>query len=235
MGARVCDLAHRDPAFALVSAVSRAGSPREGEHAAPPSFKGDAPRIGPFPGMNADVVIDFTSEAGALEALRIAREAHANLLVGATALGAATLDALRAASAERAVLVAPNTSLGIALAAKILAQMTAALGADYEIALVEAHHSAKKDAPSGTAIRLADAVRASGGALRDDQILSIRGGDVVGEHTVRFAGPGEYLELTHRATSRDVFARGALRAAAWLRGRAPGWWTMEDVLALPAQ
>lgn len=235
MGARICDLAHRDPAFTLVSAVSRVGSRREGERAAPASFKGDAPRIGPFPGGNADVVIDFTSDAGVPEALRIAREAGANLLVGATALSAATLDALRAASAERAVIVAPNTSLGVALAAKILAQMTAALGSDYEISLVEAHHSAKKDAPSGTALRLAASIRAAGGVIRDDQILAMRGGDVVGEHTVRFAGPGEYLELTHRATSRDVFARGALRAAAWLRGRAPGWWTMEDVLSLGAQ
>src|SRR6185436_3136290 len=107
------------------------------------------------------------------------------------------------------------------------------LGKDYRCSIVEAHHAAKKDAPSGTAIRLAKAARDAGANLPDDQILSIRGGDVIGEHTVRLSGPGEYIELTHRATTRDLFARGALQCAAWLREKPAGWYSVQDVVGLP--
>jgi 4-hydroxy-tetrahydrodipicolinate reductase len=180
----------------------------------------------------ADVVIDFSSDSGALRALEAAERLGASLLVGTTALTEPTLAALRRGSESRAVLVSANTSLGVAVLAALVREAAAALGTGFAGAIVEAHHSAKKDAPSGTARRLADAARRAGAPLRDDQIVSVRGGDVVGEHTVRFAGPGEYIELTHRATTRDVFAVGALRAAKWLHGREPGWWAMEDVLGL---
>ncbi|MBC8106802.1 MAG: 4-hydroxy-tetrahydrodipicolinate reductase, partial [Anaerolineae bacterium] len=112
------------------------------------------------------------------------------------------------------------------------AQIARSLGAGYDISIVEAHHNKKKDAPSGTALRLAKAIEQSGTHVKSDQIVAMRGGDVVGEHTIRFAGEGEYVELTHRATSRDVFAHGALRAAVWLAHREPGWYTMEDVLGI---
>lgn len=235
MGARLCELVHHDPSMRLVGAVARPSSPRAGQPAATASHAGEAVRIGPFTGVSADVVVDFSSDAGAAEAAEIARAAGASLLVGATALSPRTIALLKDESRHRAVLVAPNTSLGVAVAAKFVAQIAAALGPGYDISLVEAHHSAKKDAPSGTALRLAEAVRSTGATLRNDQILAVRGGDVIGEHTVRFAGPGEYLELTHRATSRDVFVRGAMLAAAWLKGQAPGWWTMNDVLGLSSQ
>ncbi len=175
------------------------------------------------------MVVDFSSDAGARPALAIAERLNAALLVGTTALSAGTIDALRAAAGQRAVLVTPNTSLGVAAVAALVATAARALPG-FDCSIVEAHHTRKADAPSGTAKRLAEAAKQAGSTLRDDQILSIRAGDIIGEHTVRFAGPGEYVELTHRATSRDVFVRGALVAAAWLNGRKPGYWTMEDVL-----
>ena len=180
----------------------------------------------------ADVLIDFSSDAGAPQALALAQRAGSAMLVGTTALSDRSTSALKAASASRAVLVTPNTSLGVALLSVLVQHAARSLGPEYGCSIVEAHHAAKKDAPSGTAIRLASAARDAGHALRDDQILAIRGGDVVGEHTVRFAGPGEYIELTHRATTRDLFARGALHCAAWLKGKPPGWYTMHDVIAL---
>jgi 4-hydroxy-tetrahydrodipicolinate reductase len=180
------------------------------------------------------VVIDFSSDAGTHQALEAAQRSGAALLVGTTALQPATRDLLRAESSRRAVLLAPNTSLGVAALADLVRRAAAALS-DFDCSIVEAHHNQKKDAPSGTALRLAQAARDAGARLPDEQVVAIRGGDVVGEHTVRFAGQGEYIELTHRATSRDLFVRGALHAAAWLHGRQPGWWTMEDALGFAAR
>jgi 4-hydroxy-tetrahydrodipicolinate reductase len=238
MGARICALAHADDAFELIGALESAGSPHVARESAPQSARGAAPKITDSPGVfgpsSADAVIDFSSDAGAATALEAARRSGAALLVGTTALSDRTLRALRDESAHRAVLVSANMSLGVALSAALVRQAAATL-AGYECAIIEAHHSAKKDAPSGTALRLASSAREGGATLPDAQIVSIRGGDVVGEHTVRFAGPGEYIEIVHRATSRDVFVRGALRAAAWLKGRRPAWYTMEDLLGLPAR
>lgn len=228
MGARLRELASSDASIALVAAASRGASEA-------------SPRPGPSP-QNAhgikvlvDVVIDFSSDAGVASAIDLAARCGAALLVGTTGLTPATLDALHAESKRRAVLVAPNTSLGVAVLAKLAADAARALGPAFDISIVEAHHNRKKDAPSGTALRLAAAIRGAGASLPDEQILAVRGGDVIGEHTVRLSGPGEYIELTHRAVSRDLFVLGALRAARWLRGRSPGWWTMEDALALGAQ
>jgi 4-hydroxy-tetrahydrodipicolinate reductase len=238
MGARLCQIAHDEERFMLVGAVERAGSGALSRHAAVESAKGPAPKItdsaAVFAASCADVVIDFSGNSGTLAAVDISRRVGASLLVGTTALEPATRDLLRAESRSRAVLLAPNTSLGVAALADLV-RRAAALLKNYDCSLVESHHIHKKDAPSGTALRLADAARKGGAQLPDHQILAIRGGDVVGEHTLRFAGAGEYLEFTHRATSRDVFVRGALQAAAWLSGRAPGWWTMEDVLGLEAR
>jgi 4-hydroxy-tetrahydrodipicolinate reductase len=239
MGSRIVALASTDRAFDIRAAIVRDDSPRAGEIAAPASANRshaisleNAKNAEKTP-LSAHVVIDFSSDAGAAESLAIAQRTGASLLVGTTALSDARMAALRHASSSRAILVAPNTSLGVALLSVLVRDACRALGADYHASIVEAHHSAKKDAPSGTALRLARSVRDAGHELRDDQILAMRGGDVVGEHTVRLAGPGEYIELTHRATTRDLFARGALRCAAWLKGRAPGWYTVQDVVGLP--
>jgi 4-hydroxy-tetrahydrodipicolinate reductase len=233
MGARLCELAHHDPALALVGAIARDGSPRLGERAASPAPRGEAVQLSAHTGVPADAVIDFSSEAGLENALKTARNAGAALLVGTTGLSDEAKRLLRDEARHRAVILAPNTSVGVAVLARAVRELAAAL-ASYDCSIVEAHHNKKKDAPSGTALRLAQAARDGGAALTDASIVAVRGGDVVGEHTVRFAGVGEYVELTHRATSRDLFARGALRAAAWLKGRAPGWYTMEDVLGFGA-
>lgn len=234
MGARLCALALNDPALSLIGAVARDGARTIGSPAAPDGVR--ISEIASFPAdFRADVVIDFSSDAGALHALALAQRAGAALLIGTTALSAATTEALRRASAKRAVLVASNTSRGVAIAAAIVQNAARLYGPAAEVSIIEAHHRAKKDAPSGTAIRLAAAVTEGGLPVNDDQIVSIRGGDVIGEHTVRFAAEGEYIEITHRATSRDLFARGALDAAKWLAAQPPGWWTMNDVLGLPAR
>jgi 4-hydroxy-tetrahydrodipicolinate reductase len=236
MGARVCELAHGDSEFELVSALARAGSSHIGRPASRDSSAREPVTIGAYPDtfadVEADVVIDFSNAEGARTAAEVAKRASAALLVGTTGLEQTALEAFRRASDERAVLLAPNTSMGVAALARLVEEAAKIFLHDFNCSLVEAHHIAKKDAPSGTALRLAESVRHGGATLLPDQIVAIRGGDVIGEHTVRFAGAGEYIELTHRATSRDLFVRGALRAAAWLKGRSPGWYTMEDVLDL---
>jgi 4-hydroxy-tetrahydrodipicolinate reductase len=239
MGTRIVALAFGDAAFEIRAALTRDGSTRVGSsiagggdaHANVVMLK-TAKNIEKT-AVFADVVIDFSSDAGAMESLAMAERAGAALLIGTTALSDATMSALRKASSSRAIMVAPNTSLGVALLSVLVRDSFRALGSDYHVSIVEAHHAAKKDAPSGTALRLAKAAREAGCELRDDQILAMRGGDVVGEHTVRFAGPGEYIELTHRATTRDLFARGALRCAAWLKGKPAGWYSVQDVVGLP--
>jgi len=230
MGSRLCRLSADDPSLALVAAVTRDDSPAIGAPAAPGHA---APTISDFAhstGVSADVVIDFSSPAATPHALALARAARAALLVGTTALPESILRSLRDAAADIGVLVAPNTSLGVAAVARAAALLARALGSAFDVSLVEAHHSRKKDAPSGTALRLAAVVRDAGGNLPDHRILAIRAGETIGEHTLRFDAPGETIELSHRALSRDLFALGAIRAAKWLHARGPGWWTMDDVL-----
>jgi 4-hydroxy-tetrahydrodipicolinate reductase len=232
MGARIVALASEDPSVRIVGAVARAGSPRLGTESGAPGVRiAIAPNDSDMAGFQG-VLIDFSSDEGAMHAAALARGARCALLVGTTGLSERTIAALRETAAVCPVLLAPNTSLGVAVAAKIISELARALGPGFECSIVEAHHNRKKDAPSGTAIRLAVAVRSAGHELRDDQVVSIRGGDVIGEHTVRFAGPGEYIELTHRATTRDLFALGAIRAAKWLSQRRPGWYTIEDTLGI---
>jgi 4-hydroxy-tetrahydrodipicolinate reductase len=236
VGARVCALAHADERYEIVAALEGAGSPALGRASAPGSARGAAPLVQPtrenaaFPGVNA--VIDFSSAAGAAASVSISRASRCALLIGTTGLPDAVRAALKGASADIPVLLASNTSLGVAALGRLVRDAAVMLGPAYECSIVEAHHNQKKDAPSGTALTLAERAIEGGSALRPDQVVSIRGGDVIGEHTVRFAGSGEYIELVHRATSRDLFARGALTAAAWLKGRPPGWYTMGDVLGV---
>jgi 4-hydroxy-tetrahydrodipicolinate reductase len=198
----------------------------------------------------ADVLVDFTAPS-ALEAnLAAAAEAGTPIVVGTTGLGQAHHDLIDAAAARVAVLQTSTTSLGITLLGRIVADAAARLGPDWDIEIVEAHHRHKVDAPSGTALLLGDAAAEGRGApLADLKVVdragligartegtigfaSIRGGSIAGDHQVIFAGPGERLELTHRAESRDMFARGAVRAALWLAGKPAGRYTMAEVLGL---
>jgi 4-hydroxy-tetrahydrodipicolinate reductase len=198
----------------------------------------------------ADVWIDFTS-ASATEAVTVAATASdAALVIGTTGLGTHARAAIDFAALKVPVVFSANYSVGINVMLKLLADAARALGPSYDLEVVEAHHRAKQDAPSGTALMLAEALataseRKLATAARyarhgdigprtpsEIGIQTIRGGDVVGDHTVFFLGSGDRLEITHRATTRDTFAVGAVRAALWVAGRAPGLYDMRAVLGL---
>lgn len=193
----------------------------------------------------ADVVIDFTSPDGTLAVAAAAADRAVPVVSGTTGLPAEARAALAKIAARIPVLHAANMSAGVAVLADLVTEAVRRLGDDFDVEIVEMHHRHKVDAPSGTALRLADAVSAArpgiekvhgrsgaAGPRRPGEvaILALRGGDVVGDHTVVLAGPGERIELTHRASSRETFAQGALRAARWIVGRSPGLYGMADVL-----
>lgn len=196
----------------------------------------------------ANVVIDFTSPGAIVEHAEVCAAAKVPLVVGTTGLSAEQKTALEEAAEEIPVVFAPNMSVGVNLLFRLAAEAAKVLGPGYDVEIVEAHHKHKKDAPSGTALRLAEVVAESlGRDLEQDAcygrqgligerpagqigIQTVRGGDVVGEHTLFFLGEGERVELTHRASSRGAFAEGAVRAALWVVGQAPGLYDMQDVL-----
>lgn len=180
----------------------------------------------------ADVALDFSSPAAAAEHLAACRSAGKPLLLGTTGYDAALATEFDEAARHIALLVAPNTSIAVALLSEFTTQAARTL-AGFDIDVLEMHHRTKGDAPSGTALALAAAARAGrdSPASGQIQIASLRAGDLVGEHTVLFCGPGEQLSLQHRATDRSIFARGALTAALWLASRPPGRYAMRDFLA----
>jgi 4-hydroxy-tetrahydrodipicolinate reductase len=213
MGARVCALAERDERFTVVARLDR----EEAEQIDVPA---------------CDVVIDFSTPDGAALAAQRAQRHRAALLVGTTGLSGEIVRRLGDAARSIPIVVAPNTSLGVAVLAHLAAEAARLLGPAFDIDVVEAHHSGKRDAPSGTALRLVAAMAERGGrTVAPERVHAIRAGEIVGEHTIRFSGPGECLALSHSAVSRDLFAAGALRIAAWLRGRPPGTYTVEQTLA----
>jgi 4-hydroxy-tetrahydrodipicolinate reductase len=177
-----------------------------------------------------DVLIDFTMPEATAHHVALAAAAGVAAVVGTTGLDAAQREGLREAARRVPIVLAPNMSAGVNVLYKLVVDAARALGPTFDRVIVEAHHRAKKDAPSGTALRLAEIVGEAGGG--EPEVLSIRGGDVVGDHTVMFLADGERIEITHRATSRETFARGAVRAALWVHGRPPGLYDMQDVLAL---
>jgi len=179
----------------------------------------------------ADVMLDFSSVQGAQIAVRAALAKRAALLVGTTGLPEETMALLRAASSTIPLMVAPNTSLGVAVARHLVSAAARLLGDSYDLEILERHHRHKLDAPSGTAKALAEASKEAGRPVRPDRIHAQRLGDIVGEHIVTFAGQGEVLEIRHQATSRDLFARGALRIGAWLAQQPPGWYGIDAWIA----
>ena len=198
----------------------------------------------------AAVAVDFSlADAVAMHA-RACAEAGVPLLVGATGLEGAARTELASAAQAIPVLIAPNTSLGVAVLHRLVAAAALELGPSYDVEISEAHHRLKRDAPSGTALSLGEAVaRARGQRLNEAAAYSgdgrstarspgsigfsvVRAGDIVGEHTVTLAAAGERLEITHRATDRLIFARGALKAAAWLVGQPAGLYGMQDMFGI---
>jgi 4-hydroxy-tetrahydrodipicolinate reductase len=238
--------------FQLRAAIGSVGSARLGEDAA-----ADGPPTGvmitsdPSTALQgASVALDFSvGSAVALHAQACAT-ASVPLLVGATGFDAPAKAELLRAAKSIAVLIAPNTSVAVAVLNELAAAATRALGGAYDVDISEAHHKQKRDAPSGTALNLGETIAKSRGVSFSEVAVFephgidaprrpgsigfsvVRAGDIVGEHTVTFSAAGERLEITHRATDRIIFARGALRAAAWLIGRPPGLYGMKDVLGL---
>lgn len=200
--------------------------------------------------IGADVVVDFTAPAATIAFAAACAEADVAHVIGTTGMTADEIAALAPASEKIAVVRAGNMSLGVNLLVQLTKKVAAALDADYDIEVIEAHHNKKVDAPSGTALMLGEAAAEGRGVDLDavsdrarDGITgarkrggigftAIRGGDIVGEHDVMFAAAGERIILRHVASDRSVFARGALKAAKWAKGRPPGAYDMLDVLGL---
>jgi 4-hydroxy-tetrahydrodipicolinate reductase len=254
MGRTLITLISQDPAAHLHGAVEAAGHPALGQDAG--VLAGSAPLQVPLTAEYArvaqpgTVTLDFTVAPAAIEHLRTAVANGAGIVIGTTGYGPEEQQELDRLAPRTRCVVAANMSIGINVLLGLVESAAAALGDAFDPEVVEIHHRMKVDAPSGTALALGKAVAAGLGrnferskrlaregivGQRTDQeigIVALRGGDVIGDHTIVFAGLGERLELTHRAQSRDCLARGAVRAAIWLAGQPVGRYSMKDVLGL---
>ena len=254
MGRMVVRAIHEAADMTLAGALEREDSPWLGHDPGPLS---GCPASGfkivadPLPLLlNADAIVDFSSPAATVELAALAAQARIVHVIGTTGLTEEDLDRIEAAARHAAIVRSGNMSLGVNLLAALTRRAAAALGDDFDIEIVEMHHRMKVDAPSGTALMLGEAAAAGRGiALKthsarardgvtgprrkgDIGFASLRGGTVVGDHTVVFAGEGERIVLAHHAEDRAVFAYGALKAARWAQGRKPGLYSMADVLGL---
>jgi 4-hydroxy-tetrahydrodipicolinate reductase len=252
MGSTILNLALKDKDFEVMGAVESKNHPLLGKGINMVAGKTDSPvTIGDDLSkviLKGDVVVDFTEPASSLEHFRIANANRKAIVIGTTGLNNKALAEMKNAKDARAV-ISPNMSVGMNLMFDSVERLSRIMKDDYDIEIVEMHHKWKKDSPSGTAVKIKDIVEMSEpdrnwievfgrkgitGERKKEEIgiLSLRGGDVVGEHTVMFAGIGERLEITHRAYSRENFARGALIAAKWIVTQKNGVYSMKDVLGL---
>ena len=254
MGGRVVALAKDAGDFQIVGATERPGHPAivrdVGEVAGIGSVGVKVGKSLSEVIADADVVIDFTTPEASIAHLRAASEAGVAIVVGTTGLGKEQMEEARRLAAKMPCVISPNMSVGVNVLFKVLKEVARFLGDDYEVEITEAHHHFKKDAPSGTALKMAQVVAETLGwdleevgiygrkgivgerPKRQIGIHTVRAGDIVGEHTVLFGGMGERVEITHRAHSRDNFARGALRAARFVVQAPKGLYDMADVLGL---
>jgi 4-hydroxy-tetrahydrodipicolinate reductase len=239
--------------LSLSGALDVAGSPSIGQD--PQATAGQAGKLRVTDDLRAglsraDVLIDFTRPAGTLAHLAVCRDLGVQAVIGTTGFSEQQLATIAEHARHIAIVMAPNMSLGVNVMLKLLALAAQALPDDYDIEVIEAHHRHKVDAPSGTALAMGQALaQALGRELKDCAVYgregqtgergrhsigfsSVRGGDIIGDHTVMFAGTGERIEITHRSSSRANYAQGSLRAARFLAGRPPGLYGMHDVLGL---
>ncbi len=254
MGSLLVRLIHEARDTALVLALERAGHPSLGRDAGEEAGIGriDVP-IRRYTGPDqlvGHVIVDFSTPEAALEVLTGAVRRRIPIVIGTTGLTDAQKKAVARSSRAVPVVLSPNMSVGVNVMFRIASQTAAALKDGYDVEILEAHHRMKKDAPSGTALKMGQviaeavnrnledvAVYARKGLIgartrKEIGIQTVRAGDIVGEHTVIFGGLGERIEVIHRASSRDTFARGALKAALWLSGKPAGTYDMQDVLGL---
>jgi 4-hydroxy-tetrahydrodipicolinate reductase len=254
MGSRIAALSREYEGLELAGAFERAGHKDAGRDVGVVAGMGETGvKVSENPADvidAADVVISFTTVEASLEHMKLASERGKAIVIGTTGFSKNDADAMAAMARKIPCVMASNMSMGVNLLLKVLPMIAAVLGEGYDIEIIEAHHRMKKDAPSGTALKMAQAIAEGVKRNLDDVavyarqgmigerkagdigIQTIRAGDIVGEHTVIFGGLGERIEVTHKASSRDTFARGALKAAEWVVGRPSGLYDMQDVLGL---
>jgi len=251
MGKRIIALSAEDDEVALAAAFERPDHPDLGKDAGVLAGVGElGVELTTRSDVTAEVAVDFSSASSALEMIDWCAERGIGIVVGTTGLGEEGGERLEAAAQKVPCLMAPNMSLGVNVLFRAVGEVARALGDAYDVEIVEAHHHFKKDAPSGTALRLGERVAEGLGRKLDEVAVhgrkgmvgertvkeigfhAVRYGDVVGEHTVIFGGLGERVELRHVATSRDTFARGAIRAAKFIAGKPAARYSMADVLGL---
>jgi 4-hydroxy-tetrahydrodipicolinate reductase len=254
MGARLIHAVCETPDLELSGAVERSGHPQLGMDAGLSAAAGEL-------GVTitddldavmaqADVLIDFTFPDVTLNNLAVCARHGKMLVSGSTGFTPEQKRQAQAYGRQIPVVLAPNMSVGVNACFKLLSEAAKILGDDFDVEIVELHHNKKKDAPSGTAVRMGEVVAETLGRNYSEVanchregmcgershaeigMQTVRGGDIVGEHTVYFIGMGERIEISHRAMSRDMFARGAARACLWLRGKPAGIYDMQDVLGL---
>ncbi|SEK33246.1 4-hydroxy-tetrahydrodipicolinate reductase [Nitrosovibrio tenuis] len=253
MGRALLEAVARAPDMRLTAALERAGSPYLQKDAgeligAPCGIHITEDVVSAL--SQSDVLIDFTRPEGTLAHLAICRAEGVKMVIGTTGFSAEQKDELKAASRDIPIISAPNMSVGVNVTFKLLELAATVLSKGYDIEIIEAHHRHKVDAPSGTALRMGEVVAGALGrdlsevavygreghtGERADATIgfsTVRGGDIVGEHTVIFAGTGERIEISHKASSRATFAEGALRAARFLADKHSGMFDMQDVLGL---
>ncbi len=254
MGCRLVSLIKDSTALTLAGAVEGKGHHAIGEDAGETAGCGrvSVPITDDLSALldRAEVVVDFSAPEATLDHLRIVAQHKRAMVIGTTGFSASELEELKSLARQVPCVCSPNMSVGVNLIYKVISEMAKTLGDDYDIEVIEAHHRLKKDAPSGTALKIAEvlakavsrdlnqvAVYARKGLIGERKkkeigIQTIRAGDIVGDHTILFGGMGERIEVTHRASSRDTFAIGALRAARWVVRQPPGLYDMMDVLSL---
>lgn len=223
MGARVCDLAAKDDRFELVGKID--------ENSSDITLEKPSDRPNNRKDNSIDAIIDFSSDQGAKKAAECAIEHNAALLICTTALLPQTIGIIEVASHKVPTIIAPNTSYGVSVLLKLVTTAARLLGSDFNINITETHHVHKKDAPSGTALRIAESLRQNADIdLKNDQIHSLREGEVIGDHCVEFSGLDERIKIEHFAINRNLFANGALKLAFWLTQQEPGMYTVEQAI-----
>ena len=251
MGRTLVRLTHEAEDLELIGAIEAAGHPSMGSDAGVLAGVGELTiAITDALPEKFDVMVDFSLPEGSIGRIEECAARGIPCVVGTTGFSADQRSRIKKASEKAAVVLSPNMSVGVNVLFHAAAELARTLGEDYDIEIVEAHHRFKKDAPSGTAIKIAEEIaRASGRNFSEAAvhgrgptsaprkhgeigIHAVRGGDIVGEHVIYYTALGERLELKHVAHSRDTFARGALRAARWVADRGPGLYSMADVLGL---
>lgn len=254
MGSRIAQLIRETEGIELVAGFEHPDHPKKGKDIS--EVIGGAPSGQTVAGSiqevlgTADVVLDFTNAATSLTHMQAAAKSKKAMVIGSTGFSPEQMQEARALAQEFPCVLAPNMSVGVNVLFKVVADLAQLLGDDFDVEIVESHHRFKKDAPSGTAVKLAQVIAdaldrnldevgvyARHGLIGERKgkeigIQTLRGGDIVGEHTIMFASLGERIELTHRAHSRDNFARGAIHAAQWIVHQPPGLYDMQNVLGI---